>query len=156
MPIEEQFGELERAAVIFLKAEGKSDRSIGRMGEFKMPDGVVVKLPSRDTIEEWRNPESKYYDAAFSRQYARACEDSLWSEHEKMQEINLKLERGEIDPSAARVMSDNIKWDLARRMRHIFGDRLAVEGGDKPVAVEHSLSQFTTEELRKLAMSGTN
>lgn len=140
------YGAKEKAAVIYLKAEGYSDRSIGAMGKFTLPDKTKVKLPSRSTIEEWRNPNSEQYDEEFSGQYARACEDSLWSEFEKMREINRKLEAGEIDPSAARVLCDNIKWDLARRMRHIFGDRVAVEGGDKPIKTESQVVVYLPEK----------
>lgn len=118
------YDERTKAAVIFLKAEGKSDRAIGQLSQFTMPDGQVVPLPSRDAIQEWNDPKHSSYDAAFSRQYARACEDSLWDEHEKLAEINRKVEAGELEPQAAKVMSDNIKWDLARRMRHIFGDKV--------------------------------
>ena len=116
-----------KAAVIYLKAEGKSDRSIGRMSELKMPNGDVVKLPSRDTIEDWCNPDHPNHDAAFLRQYTRACEDSLWDEHEKLREINKQVEQGQLEPQAAKVVSDNIKWDLARRLRHIFGDKAEVD-----------------------------
>lgn len=120
-----------KAAVIFLKAEGKSDRAIGRMGKLVMPDGSEVKLPSRDTIEEWNNPESEYYDPAFSRQYTRACEDNLWDEHAKLHDINAQVLNAQLEPQMAKVVSDNIKWDLSRRLRHVFGDKLDVTSKDK-------------------------
>jgi hypothetical protein len=103
------------------------------MGEFKTPDGEVVKLPSRETIDQWRKPQGDFYDEEFSGQYARACEDNLWDEHTKLREITAKLLKGEIDPAAARAASDNIKWDLARRLRHIFGDKLDVTSKDKEI-----------------------
>lgn len=141
-----------KAAVIFLKAEGKSDRAIGRMGELKMPDGEVVKLPSRDSIEDWCNPAHPNHDAEFLRQYTRACEDSLWDEHEKLRDINQQVANAQLEPAAAKVISDNIKWDLARRLRHVFGDKAEVDvttKGEKisdgkidPAAVAEIMKQF--------------
>lgn len=138
------FSRKEKDAVIYLKAEGHSDRAIGRMGSFQMPDGEVVKLPSRETIDQWRKVEGDFYDAEFSGQYARACEDNLWDEHTKLRGITEKLLNGEIDPAAARAASDNIKWDLARRLRHIFGDRVAV-GGDKDGDPINVTTKFVVE-----------
>lgn len=120
------YGENERAAVIYLKAEGLSDRAIGRMGELKMPNGEYIKLPSRDMVDDWTNPNHASYDEPFHRQYVRACEDSLWDEHGKLRELNKEVREGTLDPQAARIIADNIKWDLARRLRHIFGDKIDV------------------------------
>ncbi len=117
------YGDDAKRAVILLKVEGKSNR----MGEWTNPDGETVKLPSRDTIQEWLDADGSQFDAVFSRQYARACEDNLWDEHEKLRDINRKLELKEIDPATARVMSDNIKWELARRLRQVFGDKTEVD-----------------------------
>jgi len=121
------FGPEAKAAVIILKTEGKSDRHIGTLGSYRYPDGRVVRLPSRDTIDNWRNESHPQFDKEFVLQYTRACEDNLWSEHEKLHELNRRVEAGEIRPDAAKVIADNIKWDLARRMRHIFGDKSEVD-----------------------------
>ncbi len=121
------YGAEAKKAVIYLKALGYSDRKIGELQICDMPNGEIVAVPSRDTIEEWRDEEGSQYDLQFCRQYARACEDNLWDEFEKMRAINVKLENSEIEPAAARVICDNIKWDLARRLRHIFGDKSEVD-----------------------------
>lgn len=134
------YGEQSKAAVLLLKAEGKSDRAIGRMGTLKLPTGEMVDLPSRDAIGEWCDENHSSYDAEFSRQYLRACEDSLWDEHEKLREISHKVEQGLLEPQAAKVISDNIKWDLARRLRHVFGDNAQIDVTSKGQQVSKPVS----------------
>lgn len=59
--------------------------------------------------------------------YARAKEDQADSKNERVSEIIDKVERGELDPNAARVMIDGIKWQTAHLKPKVYGQKLGVE-----------------------------
>lgn len=84
----------------------------------------------------------------FSDQYARACEDRLVALEDKLLDL---VERGHKVAGrdfvggnllgAVKLEIDTIKWLLAKLMPKRYGDRaaLALEGGDTPVKLAHTL-----------------
>jgi hypothetical protein len=80
--------------------------------------------PHFSTVYDWLEREEGFADA-----YARAREVQAHNDGDRMNQIVQKLERGTIDPNAARVMIDALKWTAGKRMPKVYGDRLQV-GGD--------------------------
>ena len=85
---------------------------------------------------------------AFSEQYARACEerlaaleDKLLDLVEKCHEVAPCAEIGGTMLQAVKLEIDTLKWMLAKLMPKRYGDRaaLALEGGDTPVKLAHTL-----------------
>lgn len=84
----------------------------------------------------------------FANQYARACEDRLAALEDKLLDL---VEKGhEVAPcaeiggtmlQAVKLEIDTLKWMLAKLMPKKYGDRaaLALEGGDTPVKLAHTL-----------------
>ena len=87
-------------------------------------------------------------NTVFSDQYARACEDRLTALEDKLLDL---VEKGhEVAPcaeiggsmlQAVKLEIDTLKWMLAKLMPKRYGDRaaLALEGGDTPVKLAHTL-----------------
>ncbi len=59
--------------------------------------------------------------------YARARHDQADSKYEQVSEIIEKIEKKILDPNAARVMIDAIKWQAAHLRPQVYGDRVAVD-----------------------------
>lgn len=85
---------------------------------------------------------------AFSNQYARACEERLIALEDKlldlMEDGHKRAGCGLIGGNllnAVKLEVETIKWLLAKLMPKRYGDRaaLAVEGGDTPVKLAHTL-----------------
>jgi len=95
------------------------------------------------TIMNWARDNTD-----FANQYARACEDRLAALEDKLLDL---VEKGhEVAPcaeiggtmlQAVKLEIDTLKWMLAKLMPKRYGDRaaLAVEGGDTPVKLAHTL-----------------
>ncbi len=83
-------------------------------------------MPPESTIRRWgRNP--KWSCGEFVAEYARAREDNAHHHFDRLQEIEARLEQEDIDPHAARVLLDSMKWRLAKQVPRSYGDRTALE-----------------------------
>lgn len=97
--------------------EGESMRAICR------DDG----MPSQPTIYRWLREND-----AFQQQYAHAREDQGHSSADDMRELRAQLMAGELASDVARVAMDTLKWEAAKRVPKVYGDKLDVtSGGDK-------------------------
>ncbi len=82
----------------------------------------IEGMPPESTIRRWgRNP--KWSSEEFVAEFARAREDNAHHHFDRMQEIEARLEQEDIDPHAARVLLDSMKWRLAKQLPRSFGDR---------------------------------
>lgn len=81
----------------------------------------------------------------FAQQYARAKEESGDSDQDRLDEIAEKVISGELDPQAARVAADIIKWSASKKKPKKYGDRIHTEHSGK---VE--LSGMDDEELDRI------
>lgn len=68
-------------------------------------------------------------DEAFQANYARAREASADADADAMSDLRDRVLSGEIDPQAARVAMDALKWSSGKRNPKRYGDKLAI-GGD--------------------------
>lgn len=56
-----------------------------------------------------------------------------------------------IQISTVREYSDGLlKFILSRRNKEIFGDRVTLEGGDKPIKIEHEVSQAIQDKFDEM------
>lgn len=87
-------------------------------------------------------------NADFCQQYARACEERLAALEDKLldlvekgHEVAPRAEIGGTMLQAVKLEIDTLKWMLAKLMPKKYGDRaaLALEGGDTPVKMAHTL-----------------
>ncbi len=105
----------------------------------------IEGMPPESTIRRWgRN--SKWSSEAFVTEFARAREDNADHHFDRMQEIEARLEQQDIDPHAARVLLDSIKWRLAKQLPRSYGDRTALEVSGR---VERPLSDAAPEWLQE-------
>lgn len=63
-------------------------------------------------------------DEEFRNHYTRAKEESGDADQDKLDEIAEKVLTGEIDPQAARVAADIIKWSASKKKPKKYGDRI--------------------------------
>jgi hypothetical protein len=98
-------------------------------------------MPCADTVYRWKRtiPE-------FSEMYARAREHRADARQDRIDEIARKLEAGDLDPNAARVLIDAEKWQMAKEKPRTYGDR---------IEATHTIDATATlTELRKLISDG--
>lgn len=97
-------------------------------------------MPGTTAVFSWlgKHPE-------FAKQYARACEDRREVRKEQLLDIPLDAD---IDPQRGRLLSDNIKWVLAKEEPKKYGERQHLEHTGKdggPIETE----VLTPEDRRK-------
>ena len=79
-------------------------------------------MPSKRTVYDRMRKDND-----FARRYTMAIEIRAETHVDQLNEINRRLAEGTIDPSSARVWSDNLRWAAARENPKRFGDRLMQE-----------------------------
>ena len=106
----------ENTADIILQgiADGKSLKTICK-GE---------KMPSVTTVFNWLADE-KY--KSFLERYTRAKADQAESMFERITEITELVREKELDPNAARVMIDAIKWQAGKLKPNKYSDKYVHE-----------------------------
>ncbi len=96
-------------------------------------------LADGGSLREWCSQEGhpsfasvyRWIDSieGFRDDYARARELQAHNDGDRMNEIALKLAKGEIAPDVARVMADILKWTAGKRAAKFYGDKVQI-GGD--------------------------
>ena len=89
-------------------------------------------------------------DKLFAELYARAREDQADTYADKLMDLIDLVQAGEIDPQAARVAMDGIKWTASKLKPRTYGDRVAV---DVEVSTKQSLVDVALANARQV--SGT-
>ncbi|GHH56032.1 hypothetical protein GCM10009090_25120 [[Pseudomonas] boreopolis] len=114
-------------------------------------------MPDARTIFRWLatdDPEGKLGFEAFRQQYVRAREIRADARFERVDDIMLKVEQGEIDPAAARVMLDAIKWQAGKENAKRYGEAVTLKGDkDSPLHLR-TVRELTDEELAAIAAGG--
>lgn len=99
-------------------------------------------MPAMTTVFKWLReiPE-------FTQQYTRAKMESANADHDKLDDIAQKVLDGEVDPNAARVAADIIKWSTSKKDPKRYGQVVTQQ-----ITGSLNLSNLTDEELKaKLA-----
>lgn len=122
----------------------------------RIADGDSLRLicedeefPNRRTVFRWL-AASEHVE--FRRQYALAREASADADDDDIRDMAGRVERGTLDPQAARVAIDAKKWSAGKRKPKVYGDKVALVGGgkdDAPIRHSHAfdLSKASDEEL---------
>lgn len=123
-----------------LIAMGKSLNSI--CGE---DDEENSKFPSRQTVYSWFTKHQDFLD-----NYARAKNDSADADSDKIAAITEDVIAGKVEPRAARVAIDALKWMAGKKRPKKYGDR---------VETHHTgaigVSEISDDELARIASSGS-
>jgi hypothetical protein len=123
-----------------LIAMGKSLNSI--CGE---DDKDKNEFPSRQTVYSWFTKHQAFLD-----NYTRAKNDSADADADKLDAIAEDVLSGNVDPQAARVAADIIKWAAGKKRPKKYGDR---------VETHHTgaigVSEISDDELTRIASSGS-
>jgi hypothetical protein len=59
--------------------------------------------------------------------YGRAREEGAHHDFDRLRDLEQELLAGKLDPQAARVAIDSIKWRLSKQLPRIYGDRQTIE-----------------------------
>lgn len=116
-------------------AEGESLRSICR----------DEKMPALSTVLLWVTEDRE----GFSVHYARARESQAHTHVDEMMDLRYGLLSGDVDPQAAKVVADMIKWSAARMNKRWFSEKPQPEEGDdtaQPVNVNINVSDARTRD----------
>lgn len=97
-------------------------------------------MPRAWTVFQWLRE-----DEAFAQQYARARDESGDVLEAKLQDVTEKVLSGELDPAAARVAADNLKWIAGKRKPRVYGETKA------DVSVSVSLNSMHLEAVKQLS-----
>jgi hypothetical protein len=87
-------------------------------------DDEKNEFPHRATVYRWFSEHKSFCD-----NYARAKGDSADADADKLDSIAEDVLRGRVDPAAARVAADIIKWAAGKKRPKKYGDKIAI-GGD--------------------------
>lgn len=128
-------------------AKGKSLLQIIRKG--RKPK-AKIKIPVRQTIYNWLNPNHEDFDAIFLDNYTQAREDSADLDAEKIEQIVEDVRNDKLRPDQARVMGDLLKWTAGRKKPKKYGDKLDVTTGGKELTQQVAVFQMPDNNRDKL------
>lgn len=85
--------------------------------------------------EDGKPAESMVYrwlreNEAFREQYARAREEMAEADADTVGDIGHRVLAGELDPQAARVAIDALKWSAGKRNAKKYGDKVQLADAD--------------------------
>lgn len=95
--------------------------------------GETEGMPDARTIFRWlaANAGGDEDDpASFRQQYMRARASRADARFERLDEIMQKVEDGRLDPAAARVMMDAIKWQSGKENAKRYGEKVQLADAD--------------------------
>lgn len=94
-------------------AEGQSLRTIV----------LDPNMPAHATVYRWLSQDENFRD-----KYMRARDSSADADFEQLADIAADVLSGDLDPQAARVASDLIKWIAGRKKPKKYSDKLVIAG----------------------------
>lgn len=77
--------------------------------------------PHFSTVYDWLEREEVFADA-----YARARERQAHNDADRLNQLARRVADGELDPNAARVAADILKWTASKRLSRAYGDKVTV------------------------------
>lgn len=103
-------------------------------------------MPALRTLMAWldKNPE-------FQQQYARAREVRADSRADRVDDIIDQVETGILDPQAARVMIDALKWQCGHEMPKRYGVKVTQELTGANGAPLHAAPELTPEAQAEMS-----
>lgn len=104
-------------------------------------------MPAYRTVMTWLS-----INDTFQHNYARAREDQGNADADAVTDIGRRCLDGELDPQAARVAIDALKWSAGKRLPKKYGDRKSHElsGPNGGPIQTIDLSNVSTDDLERL------
>lgn len=87
-------------------------------------DAAAELKVHRTTLLRWLREDET---GELRNQYARAREDQGDFAADEVVELRRKVASGEVDPVAARVMFDTLRWEAGKRKPKVYGDKVQTE-----------------------------
>ncbi len=93
---------------------------------------LIVDMSVVDACEKVGLGKSTFFrwlaaDKDVWEHYTHAREALAFKNEADLEDINRQVANAQLEPAAARVISDNLKWMMGRRNQKAFGDRQQVE-----------------------------
>lgn len=101
-------------------------------------------MPDERTVYRWLDDERH---EAFRQQYARAREGMADADADAVNDIGRRVLSGEIDPQAARVAMDALKWSAGKRNAKKYGDKVQTELSGGVELTHREARDLTDDEL---------
>lgn len=83
-------------------------------------------------VNPWHLSKWLKEDDELAKQYARARESQGDVYADRVIDIAMKVERGEIEPNAGRVAMDAHKWAAGKRKPKVYGEKIDLTHGGDP------------------------
>lgn len=80
-------------------------------------------MPSYTSVMRWARDNDE-----FREHYIRAREDQAHSDADEITDVRNMVLAGLLDPGAAKVVIDAMKWSAGKRAPKVYGDRIAIDG----------------------------
>lgn len=109
------------------------------------------EMPVRQTVYEWLNPNSDYFNKTFSDNYTRAHEESGDIDAERIAEIGEKTLSGEYDHQSARVAIDALKWTAGIKKPKKYGNKTIISGDDENPIKTQTTQVLDSESIKAIA-----
>lgn len=99
--------------------------------------------PDYSTWCRWKREHEELYDL-----YTKAIQDKAEMVAFEIDETMRQMRAGEVDAPVGRVLIDTLKWYASKFYPRMFGDKIDVTSGDKPI--QGSTIPLTAEQIDKL------
>ena len=80
------------------------------------------QIPAYRTVLGWRAANKE-----FQQMYARARQDAADTLADQIRELAGRVERGELEPNAGRIVIDTLKWVASKLKPREYGDRAQLD-----------------------------
>lgn len=119
----------------------------------RLADGESLKaicadegMPSRSSVFRWLGDPDKSMDH-FRASYARAREASADADADSISDIAGQVLQGLVEPNAARVAIDALKWAAGKRKPKVYGDKIDHTSSDGTMTPKPTIIEFITPDL---------
>jgi hypothetical protein len=117
----------------------------------QLEDGVSLvtickmdDMPSRRTVLRWQREIPEFGTKCA---HAREAQGDLAAD--KLDDLNDKVEHGMLEPSAASIISSNLKWKASKLAPKKYGDSTTLKGDPEAPLVPSTITHIITDDLIK-------
>jgi hypothetical protein len=112
-------------------------------------DGIASGLSIQKACDKLDIDPTMFYrqmnkDESLVHKYTRAREARADVRFDRMDELLDEVKSGAVEPNAARVLVDAIKWMAGKEKAKVYGDRIQSE-----VIVTHNIATLLEERMKK-------
>lgn len=100
--------------------------------------GLIIQSSVAKACKEVGIAECTFYawvaaDEELAQEYARARKAISYRGESELENINAQVAQAQLEPAAARVMADNIKWLMGKRNAPVYGDKTDITSDGKQI-----------------------